>query len=147
MPSQEVVESVLASAKEALDMDIAFLAEVVDDRLVLRAVEGDGASFGFEDGASLPLEGTYCKRVLEGNLPNAVPDARGDSRVRDLRITQEADIGSYAGFPLVLSDGRPYGTLCCLSHVSDPWLAERDLELMGKLARELVRRLEEEQRG
>lgn len=128
-------------------MDIAFLTEVVDDRLVLRAVEGDGSSFGFEEGASMPFEGTYCKRVMEGGISNLVTDAKEDPRVRDLDVTWQADIGSYAGFPLVLSDGRPYGTLCCLSHASDPWLAERDLELMGKLARELVRRLEGEQRG
>ena len=128
-------------------MDIAFVAEFVDDRLVLRAFEGDASSFGFEEGASLPLQGTYCKRVMEGSLPNVVPDAKGDDRVRHLEVTDAVGIGSYAGFPLVLSDGRPYGTLCCMSHSPDPWLAERDLELMGKLAQGLIRRLEEEQKG
>lgn len=147
VPSQEFVESVLSSAKDALDMDIAIVTEIVDDRLVLRTVAGDASSFGFSEGVSIPLEGTYCKRVMEGSLPNTVPDAGSDERVRDLAVTQEADIGSYAGFPLVLSDGRPYGTLCCLSHSSDPWLAERDLELMAKLAQELVRRLEDERRA
>ncbi len=141
------MESVLASAKEALDMDIAIVTEFVDDRLVFRAVSGDASSFGFEEGESIPLQVSYCKRVMEGSLPNAVPDAANDERVRDLEITRVADIGAYAGFPLVLSDGRPYGTLCCLSHSPDPWLAERDLELMAKLAQELVRRLEDENEG
>ncbi len=147
VPSQEVVESVLASAKEALDMDIAIVTEFVDDRLVFRTVSGDAASFGFEEGGSIPLQVSYCKRVMEGSLPNAIPDTAKDERVCDLEMTRAADIGAYVGFPLVLSDGRPYGTLCCLSHSPDPWLAERDLELMAKLAQELVRRLEDEQRA
>jgi GAF domain-containing protein len=141
------VESVLASAKEALDMDIAIVTEFVDDRLVFRAVSGDAASFGFQEGGSIPLRVSYCKRVMEGSLPNVISDAARDGRVRDLEMTQAADIGAYVGFPLVLSDGRPYGTLCCLSHSPDPWLAERDLELMAKLAQELVRQLEDEQRS
>ena len=147
VPSQEFVESVLSSAKDALDMDIAIVTQFVDDRLVFRMVSGDASSFGFHEGVSIPLEDSYCKRVMEGSLPNTVPDAGNDERVRDLGVTQGADIGAYAGFPLLLSDGRPYGTLCCLSHSPDPWLAERDLELMAKLAQELVRRLEEERRA
>ena len=147
IPSQEVLHSVLASAKEALEMDIAIVTEFVDDRLVVRAVGGDASSFGLEEGMSISLDGSYCKRVLEGSLPNTIPDAANDERVRDLEATLDSDIGAYAGFPLMLSDGRPYGTLCCLSHSPDPWLAERDLELMGKLAQELVRRLEDQKRA
>ena len=125
-------------------MDIAIVTEIVGDHLVIRASSGDASTFGFGEGTSMPLEGTYCKRVIDGSLPNAVPDAGKDERVCNLEVTRAADIGAYAGFPLVLSDGRPYGTLCCLSHSSDPWLAERDLELMAKLAQHLVRQLEQQ---
>ena len=141
------MESVLSSAKEALDMEIAIVTQFVGDRLVFRAVAGDASSFGFEEGGSIPLKESYCKRVIEGSLPNTLPDAGNDGRVRDLEMTRGAGIGAYAGFPLVLSDGRPYGTLCCLSHSPDPWLAERDLELMAKLAQGLVRRLEDDHRA
>ena len=147
VPSQEFVESMLSSAKEALDMEIAIVTEFVDDKLVVRAVSSGVSPFDLHEGMSLPLEGTYCKRVMEGSLPNTIPDAGSDERVRDLEMTRKIGIGAYAGFPLVLSDGRPYGTLCCLSHSSDPWLAERDLELMAKLAQGLVRRLEEERQA
>lgn len=128
-------------------MDIALVTEIVDDKLVVRAMSNEASSFDFEEGDSLPLEETYCKRVIEGSLPNAIPDSSKDERVRDLKMTRVLDIGAYAGFPLVFSDGRPYGTLCCLSHSPDPWLAERDLVLMGKLAQELVRRLEDERQA
>src|SRR3712207_2847931 len=73
----ETVERVLVAAREMLGMDVAFVAEFADGRMVFRAFGGDAESFGWEEGASLPLEDTYCRRLIEGRLPSAVPDARG----------------------------------------------------------------------
>jgi len=71
-----------------------------------------------------------------------VPDAKREDATKDLRVTSEADMGSYCAVPLVLSDGRLYGTLCCVSHAPDPWLRERDLRLMEWTASWLVKHLE-----
>ena len=123
-------------------MDVAFVSEFAGNELVFRALEGDAGSFGWREGQSFPLDESYCKRVLDGRIPRAVPDAGREEATRDLRATTEAGIGSYCAVPLVLSDGRPYGTLCCVSHEPDPWLGERDLGLMGRTARRLVEDLE-----
>lgn len=136
------VERLLAGVREALEMDVAFVAEFAGERLVFRAVEGDAESFGWEEGASFPIDESYCKRVLEGRVPQAVPDAGAEDATRDLWVTSEAEIGSYCAVPLVLSDGRLYGTLCCASHEPDPWLRERDFGLMRRTARMLVEELE-----
>ncbi len=125
-------------------MDVAFVSELAGDRLTFRVVEGDKESFGFEAGGGIPLESSYCKQVIDGRISNTVPDSRANEQVRDLAVTQEANIGSYVGLPIYLSDGRFYGTLCCLSHSPDPWLKERDLRLMNKLADDVARRLEVE---
>ncbi|MDQ4128849.1 MAG: GAF domain-containing protein [Actinomycetota bacterium] len=123
-------------------MDVAFVSEFVGNRLVFRALEGDAESFGWQEGESFPLDESYCKRVLDGRIPDAVPDARGEDATKDLRVTSEADIGSYCAVALVLSDGRLYGTLCCVSHEPDPWLRERDLRIMERTAGWLVEQLE-----
>lgn len=140
----ESIEQMLSWLREALEMDVVFVSEFVGDRLIFRALEGDGESFGWRKGEEFPLDETYCKRVIDGRISNVVPDARSIDETRDLCVTSEADIGSYAAVPLVLSDGRLYGTLCCVSHAPDPWLRERDLRLMEKLARELIGRLEKD---
>jgi len=44
-----------------------------------------------------------------------------------------------------LSDGRLYGTLCCLSHTPDPGLHERDVEFMRVLATLITEQLSREQ--
>ena len=123
-------------------MDVAFVSEFAEDQLVFRAIEGDAESFGWLEGQSFPLDESYCKRVLDGRIPQMVPDARREDATKDLRVTSEADMGSYCAVALVLSDGRLYGTLCCVSHEPDPWLRERDLEIMEQVARWFVEQLE-----
>jgi GAF domain-containing protein len=141
-PTPEDIVSMLSEVRRALGMDVAFVSEFAGNELVFRALEGDAGSFGWREGQSFPLDESYCKRVLDGRIPRAVPDAGREEATRDLRATTEAGIGSYCAVPLVLSDGRPYGTLCCVSHEPDPWLGERDLGLMGRTARRLVEDLE-----
>jgi GAF domain-containing protein len=136
------IEHMLRDVRETLQMDVAFVSEFSGDRLVFRAVEGDAESFGWREGEGFPIDDSYCKRVLDGRIPQVVPDAKNEDATKDLRVTSEADIGSYCAVPLVLSDGRLYGTLCCVSHEPDPWLRERDLGLMQRTARWLVEQLE-----
>lgn len=141
----ETIEHMLSTVRQTLEMDIAFVSRFSDDTLFFRAVEGDEDSFGWHAGGGFPLDDSYCKRVLDGRISSVVPDAKNHNPTRDLRVTTDADIGAYVALPLILSDGRPYGTLCCVSHTPDPWLRERDLRLMAKVASELVRRLEREE--
>jgi GAF domain-containing protein len=140
----EKIETLLSLVRENMEMDVAFVSEFAGDQLAFRALEGDGESFGWREGESFPLDESYCKRVLDGRLPNVVPDARSEDSTKDLWVTSEANIGSYAAVPVMLSDGSPYGTLCCVSHKADPGLRERDLGLMEGVARELSRRIQRE---
>jgi GAF domain-containing protein len=140
----ETIERLLSTVRESLEMDVALVTEFAGDQLVFRELEGDAESFGWGRGENIPLDESYCKRVLDGRLPNVIPDARSEDRTRDLWVTSEAKIGSYVAVPVVRSDGRPYGTLCCLSHRADLRLRERDLELMEGVAREVSRQLKRE---
>jgi GAF domain-containing protein len=141
----EKIESLLSMVRENLEMDVAFVSEFAGDQLLFRVLEGDAESFGWREGEGFPLDESYCKRVLDGRLPNMVPDARSEDSTKDLWVTSEANIGSYVAVPVVLSDGRPYGTLCCVSHKADPGLRERDLGLMEGVARELSRQIKREE--
>ena len=132
--STQTVERALAIVREHLEMDVAYLAEFADGQEVYRALEGDAESFGLEEGGGIPLEGTYCKRVAEGLLPNVIPDTNADVRVSALACTTEADIGAYVGIPLVFTDGTVFGSFCCMSHQPNPSLAHKDISLMRVVA-------------
>src|SRR5215210_8209887 len=136
------IEDMLRDVREAFDMDVAFVSKFDGDQLLFRALEGDEESFSWQEGESFPIDESYCKRVLDGRIPQVVPDTKGEDATKDLKVTSEADMGCYCAVPLVLSDGRLYGTLCCVSHEPDPWLRERDLGIMERTARWLVEQLE-----
>ena len=143
--SSDTVERILKAAREHLGMDVAFASEFTRGEQIYRRIEGDGESFGLCEDEGMALEGTYCWRVVGGSLSNVVQDASNDVRVRDLDVTRDANIGSYVAVPLQFSDGRLYGTLCCLSHVPDPSLRNRDAEFMKVLARLMIEQLEREE--
>ena len=123
----DTVERVLAAAKEELGMEVAFVSEFAEQRMIFRKLVGEAESFGWQEGESIPLDDTYCRLLIEGRLPSVIPDANGNEWVKPLDVTGEAGIGSYVGAPIKFSDGQLYGTLCALSHSPDPSLKERHL--------------------
>ena len=142
--SPDLLDEVLGAARQQLGMEVAFVSEYAEGHTVFRSLDGDADSFGFREGAGTPLEASFCRRVIEGRIPSVVADAEEDEEVRDLGVRRAADIGSYVGVPLQLSDGRLYGTICCMSHSPDPSLRERDAEFMKVLARFVAEQIERE---
>src|SRR5215208_621742 len=140
----ETVGRVLEAAREELGMDVAFVSEFAHQRLIFRRLVGEAGSFGWQEGESVPLDDTFCRLLLEGRLPSAIPDAKADGRVRFLEITGKAGIGSYVGAPIRFSDGTLYGTFCVLSHSPEPSLAERDAQFVRVLARLVAEQIERE---
>jgi GAF domain-containing protein len=129
---RNVIVSVLELARAETAMDVAMLGEIRDGRETARLLAGDAQSFGLELGWSLAVEDSYCQRLLEGRLPNIVPNARANAHVRDLAVTREARIGAYIGVPLSTLNARLY-ILCCLAHEQRPSLSRRDVVLLRGL--------------
>jgi GAF domain len=138
----------LKVAQIETEMDVAVLGEVRNGSEFVRGLAGDGVSFGLSPGASMPIEDTYCHRLLTGRLSNAVPDAQTNEQVRNLEITRVARVGAYIGVPLTGLDARLY-VLCCLAHDQRPQLAERDVLFLRDLGQQVLARLDERrsQRG
>jgi signal transduction histidine kinase len=140
----ETIEWVLEAAREELGMEVAFISEFTQQRMVFRKLAGEAESFGWKEGESVPVDDTFCRLLLAGHLPNVIPDAKADGRVNFLKVTGKADIGSYVGAPVRFSDGRLYGTFCVLSHSPEPSLVERDAQFIRVLARLVAEQIERE---
>ena len=139
--SDEVVVSTLELARAETSTDVAALGEICDGREVVRLLAGEAESFGLAIGASLPVEETFCQRLLEGRLGNVVRDAISDERVRDIEVTRAARIGAYIGVPLTTLDARLY-ILCCLAHEQRPALGERDVVFLRGIGETIIRELD-----
>jgi GAF domain-containing protein len=139
------IAGLLYAARVQLGLEVALLGELTADAQVYRAIEGDGASFGLEVGASVPLEESYCHHVVDGRLPNAMRDVRAHPLAGAMAITDEAGVGAYVSVPIHFSDGRLWGTLCAGRHSDAPWLSEHDIEFLHVLARLIGDALEREE--
>lgn len=142
--SSDMVQRVIDLAQRHLGMDVTYISRFVDGRQTYRAFTGDNLSFGIGVGDGPALPGTYCSRMVVGEIPNMIPDTDADLRVRYLPITRRAAIGSYIGVPLRLTDGTLYGSFCCLSHDPTKDLTERDVNYLRLLADLLVDELDGE---
>jgi GAF domain-containing protein len=142
--AERVIQEALDIAREALGMDAGYVAEFTEDEQVYRRLAGDAGSFEMREDEGFPIEGTYCRRMVAGEIPNVVSDSAADEAVRDLAITKLGEIGSYVGVPITFSDGRIYGTVCTISHEAREDLSERDVLVLKAIAKLMGSELERE---
>ncbi|MBA3245060.1 MAG: GAF domain-containing protein [Actinobacteria bacterium] len=126
-----LLERVLVASRDTLGMQLAYLSEWEDAELVYRRVERSAPGFidDVQVGARERLGETYCKRAADGVMPPLVADARNDPRTREFMSDYDPGIGAICTVPVVLSDGRLWGTFCVIGRECDPRLGERDLAL------------------
>jgi EAL domain-containing protein (putative c-di-GMP-specific phosphodiesterase class I) len=136
------LQRILGLACDHLGMEAAFVSELTETRQVFRAVAGAADVFHLVVDDGPQRSETYCDLMVHGRLPRVVPDTARAPQVVDLAATAAGPIGSYVGVPLRLSDGRLYGTLCCVSRTPDTTLDERDAKFMDLLAAMAAGRVE-----
>ncbi|WP_217705156.1 sensor domain-containing phosphodiesterase [Peristeroidobacter soli] len=129
----DAVNKVLHAIRNHLDMDVAFVAEFRTHDRIFRHVDARDRT-PIVSGDAAPLEQGYCKRVVEGRLPELIPDTQQVPAAQALPDTQAIPIGAHLSVPIRLSDGRVFGTFCCFSFAPDPSLGERDLKVMHVFA-------------
>ena len=132
-PPAEAIDRILEAVRTHLGMDIAFASRFVDGRREFTHINSDRPAPA-KPGDSEPQEETYCYKILHGQLPELIVDASEHPEAVALPITRALPVGSHLNVPLRLSDGTVYGSFCCLSHVPDRTLTDRDLLTMRAFA-------------
>lgn len=132
--SERLLSRTLSAMRRQLGMHAAFVSEFVYDRMVFRHVDAPGLPQAIRAGSSVPLGETYCKKVVDGGLPELIPDTSRHPVARELAATAELPVGAFMGVPVKLRDGRVYGGICCFSSDPDPSLNDRDLRTLRVFA-------------
>ena len=145
--SPQLLQSYLRSVREHLDMEVAFVSRFEGGRRHFRAIDSGFGDFDpIHVGDSDPLEDSYCQRVVDGRLPELIPDAADLDEARRLPATQLLPVGAHLSVPIQLADGSVYGTFCCFSRHPDRSLGERDLRIMKVFAELVAEQLNRELR-
>lgn len=132
----------LHTIRKHLDMDVAFISHFTPPDRILEHVDSvpDGP---LQKHQRIPLEEGYCLKVVQGELPEYIPDTSLVPATLNIPATHAIPIGSHLSVPVRLEDGQVYGTLCCFSFRPNPSLGERDMQLMRALAEVLAVHLDE----
>lgn len=139
-PSETQVRMLLRAARERLGVDIAYLTKFTEGVQRIDVLEGDSAPFAFGETTRIPLEETYCRRMVEGTAPGVVPDTSREPRMQDLSVAEA--LGCYVGVPVKLSSGRVYGALCCAATEASDSLSDDDAAYVQLLAEGLATMVE-----
>lgn len=134
------ISDVLQLLRRQLRMDVVFVSEFVEGERVFRFMRG-GEVLGLHEGDSAPLESSYCHQVVTGRMPELVTNA-ADLVARGELPDTGLPIGAHLSTPVVLPDGRVYGTVCCFSTAAKPELQLSDLACLRQCARLVARKVE-----
>ncbi len=121
------VREVLKLLRERMGMDVVFVSEFTGGVRELRAVEQSAGHETVAEGQTDSLETTWCQRVVDGRLPELVPDG-AVLQASGQAPPAACPIGTYLSTPIVLGSGEVYGTLCCFSFGVNPKVTELDVK-------------------
>jgi EAL domain-containing protein (putative c-di-GMP-specific phosphodiesterase class I) len=113
------VEQLVEGARRVSDGEVAWLTHSHGDQEVFEVISGDKDFFDHKEGDSRPSSDSPCARMVEGEIPNAIPDARRHPLTKNL-ASANPNIASYVGVPVRLPTGGLYGSLCSASRDPRP---------------------------
>jgi EAL domain-containing protein (putative c-di-GMP-specific phosphodiesterase class I) len=134
----------LDAIRRHMGMDVAFISEFQDGRRFFRHVDIGESPMVIKPGDSDPLEESYCLRVVDGRIPELMPDACANAEALKLPVTRALPVGAHMSVPIHLADGRVYGTFCCFSHAPDQTLTQRDMGVLRVFADMAAGQIEQE---
>jgi len=136
----DVVPTILEAACQLTGMGFAAIARVTDCEWTACAVR-DEIAFGLEAGGKLELTTTLCNEVRGHGRPITIDEVATDPDYRDHHTPRQYGFQSYISIPIVLGDGRFFGTLCAIhpepARVSDPTIVKTFKLFAQLIAREL----------
>ena len=107
------VPTILDVVCRATGMGFAAVARVTEQRWICCAVN-DLIQFGLQPGGELKVETTICHEVREMRAPVVIDHVAEDSLYCRHHTPAMYGFQSYISMPIVLEDGRFFGTLCAI---------------------------------
>ena len=143
-----------ASLDEAINETLALLADLIDIGLtMIHRLDGDTLvishacdrlGLGIQPPVVVHRADTFCDNVLESLTPLVVRDADADPRWRELPGKRLIGTRSYISVPIILGDGRVFGTLCAHDR-RVLGLGQPEIDAMRILARLIASQIERDE--
>ncbi|WP_116771303.1 PAS domain S-box protein [Maribacter litoralis] len=133
---EAIYDEITSLAASICNTPVSLISLVDDKRQFFKS------HFGF-NGNGTPLKESFCKHVITDDLNVlVVEDTHADKRFQDNKlVTEDPNVGFYAGASLTTADGHRLGTLCVIDYESRQ-LNETQIDGLQTLAKQVVHLLE-----
>lgn len=107
------VPNILDVVCRSTGMGFAAVARVTEDRWIACSTL-DKIGFGLKPGDELKVETTICHEIRQHREPVVIDDVAADPVFCGHATPQTYGLQSYISVPIILGDGRFFGTLCAI---------------------------------
>lgn len=134
-PAEDGFDDLIRIAAGIFEVPIALVSLVDENRQWFKAKLG-------LDATETPRDISFCGHAVASATTLVVNDTSKDERfVDNPLVTDDPNIGFYAGAPLITGEGEAMGTLCVIDRNARQPSAEQ-IEALEALARQVVSRME-----
>jgi signal transduction protein with GAF and PtsI domain len=121
-PPEEAFDRLTELAAKLIGAPAAFVSLVDDHRQFFKSSFGS-ITPDAEPATETPLDASFCQFTMAQQTPLTIEDARTDPLVAG-NTAVDAGVISYAGVPLMTSDGHALGALCVVDAKPRKWQPE-----------------------
>ncbi len=113
LASLEAMPTILDVICRTTGMGFAAVARVTEERWIACGVRDD-IGFGLKVGGELAVDTTICHEIRQSGKAVVIDHVAEDAHFRDHPVPAMYGFQSYISMPIVLADGRFFGTLCAV---------------------------------
>jgi PAS domain S-box-containing protein len=146
-PADEVFDRLVRKAARLLEVPIALVSLLDEDRQVLKASVGLPGPWA--SARQTPRSSSLCQQLLVTGQPLVIPDTRRDPLARDNEFVLAHGLAAYLAIPLIVA-GQVLGSLCVADRQPRHWTEEQVAaltELAGPAVTQLRQRVDLAARG
>jgi GAF domain-containing protein len=107
------VPTILDVVCRTTGMGFAAVARVTEERWIACTML-DNIHFGLKPGDELQIESTICHEIRQSRQPVIIDHVAEDDVFRDHHTPRQYGFQSYISMPILLADGKFFGTLCAI---------------------------------
>jgi PAS domain S-box-containing protein len=121
-PAEEAFDRLVRQATHMLEVPIALVSLLEEDRQVLKA--SVGLPEPWASARQTPLSDALCQQLLVTQQPLVIPDTRRDPLTRDNEFLLAHGVAAYLAIPLIVA-GQVLGWLCVADRQPRNWTADQ----------------------
>ncbi|MDI3235208.1 sensor domain-containing diguanylate cyclase [Exiguobacterium antarcticum] len=132
----DLAEDLLNLAKEILPEQLFYLSVINESEQLILKLSNDQTSMRVTEGMVIDLNYSLCQRIdFQTKQPLVYEDVTKEPGLVGMKeLLEQANVRSYLGIPISLTNGEKFGTLCAINDEASLF-GSKSIELLQRIVR------------